>query len=228
MGSVMPEEALRARTASLRRIRFTEYPFLRSYILGNYLPGNDIPQCRRYTHPVPEQDGVDLILEQWRRERPDLDATPLAVIGRVSRLSRELERRLEPVFARHGLEAGLYDVLATLRRAAAPYLVRPSELAASLMLTASGMTKRLDRLEQAGLVARHPDPADRRGVLIELTPAGRQLIDSTATEHVANESNLLSALSRAERDQLASLLRKLLLGLPPVPDRAEAPPRDES
>ncbi len=169
---------------------------------------------------MPEQDGVDLILEQWRRERPDLDATPLAVIGRVSRLSRELELRLEPVFARHGLEAGLYDVLATLRRAGAPYLVRPSELAASLMLTASGMTKRLDRLEQAGLVARHPDPADRRGVLIELTPAGRQVIDSTATEHVANESNLLSALSRAERQQLASLLRKLLLGLPPVQNRA--------
>ncbi len=169
---------------------------------------------------MPEQDGVDLILEQWGRERPDLDATPLAVIGRVSRLSRELELRLEPVFARHGLEAGLYDVLATLRRAGAPYLVRPSELAASLMLTASGMTKRLDRLEQAGLVARHPDPADRRGVLIELTPAGRQVIDSTATEHVANESNLLSALSRAERQQLASLLRKLLLGLPPVQNRA--------
>jgi DNA-binding MarR family transcriptional regulator len=177
---------------------------------------------------VPEQDGVDLILEQWRRERPDLDATPLAVIGRVSRLSRELERRLEPVFARHGLEGGLYDVLATLRRAGAPYLLRPSDLAESLMLTASGMTKRLDRLEQAGLVARHPDPADRRGVLIELTPAGREVIDSTATEHVANEGNLLSALSPAERHQLASLLRKLLIGLPPVPDRARPAARDES
>jgi DNA-binding MarR family transcriptional regulator len=168
---------------------------------------------------VPEHDGVDLILEQWRRERPDLDATPLAVIGRVSRLSRELERRLEPVFARHGLEGGLYDVLAALRRAGAPYRLRPSELAESMMLTASGMTKRLDRLEQAALVARHPDPADRRGVLIELTPAGRQVIDSTATEHVANEDHLLTALSRADRRQLASLLRKLLLGLPPVPDR---------
>jgi DNA-binding MarR family transcriptional regulator len=177
--------------------------------------------CRRYTRPVPEQDGVDLILEQWRRERPDLDTTPMGVIGRISRLSRELERRLEPVYERHGLEAGLFDLLATLRRAGPPHRLRPTDLAESLMLTSSGATKRLDRLEQAGLIARRPDPADRRGILIELTPAGRRLIDSSVVEHVANESNLLSALTPDERGQLAALLRKLLLGLPPVEDRAE-------
>ncbi len=168
---------------------------------------------------MPEQDGVDLILEQWRRERPDLDTTPMGVIGRISRLSRELERRLEPVYARHSLESGLFDVLATLRRAGPPYRLRPTDLAESLMLTSSGATKRLDRLEQAGLIARQPDPTDRRGILIELTPAGRRLVDSAVVEHVANESTLLSALSHEERRRLASLLRKLLLGLPPVEDR---------
>lgn len=177
---------------------------------------------------MPEQDGVDLILEQWRRERPDLDTTPMGVIGRISRLSWELERRLEPVFARQGLEAGLFDVLATLRRAGPPHRLRPTDLAASLMLTSSGATKRLDRLEQGGLIARQPEPTDRRGILIELTPAGRRLVDGTLVEHVANEHNLLSALTPTERRQLASLLRKLLLGLPPVEDRVEPAPSPSS
>lgn len=96
----------------------------------------------------------------------------MGVIGRVSRLSRQLEQRLDPVFARHGLEQGLFDVLATLRRSGEPYRMRPADLAASVMLTSSGITKRLDRLEASGLVVRHPDPQDRRGLLIELTPAG--------------------------------------------------------
>jgi DNA-binding MarR family transcriptional regulator len=160
------------------------------------------------------QDGVDGILRQWRQERPDLDATPMGVIGRLSRLSRELEQRLDPVFARHGLEAGLFDVLATLRRSGEPYRMRPADLAQAVMLTSSGTTKRLDRLESAGLIERRPDPQDRRGLLIELTPAGLRLIDGAVTDHVAAEHRLLTALSPAERDQLAGLLRTLLLGLP--------------
>jgi DNA-binding MarR family transcriptional regulator len=163
---------------------------------------------------VSVQDGVDAILSQWRRERPDLDASPMGVVGRISRLSRELEQRLDPVFARNGLEAGLFDVLATLRRSGAPYLMRPSDLAQAVMLTSSGTTKRLDRLEAAGLVMRRPDPQDRRGLLIELTPAGRRLIDYSVADHVAAEQQMLAALSPAERDQLADLLRKLQLGLP--------------
>ena len=162
----------------------------------------------------PGQDGVDGILRQWRQERPDLDATPMGVIGRLSRLSRELEQRLDPVFARHGLEAGLFDVLATLRRSGEPYRMRPADLAQAVMLTSSGTTKRLDRLESAGLIERRPDPQDRRGLLIELTPAGLRLIDEAVTDHVAAEHQMLTALSPAERDQLAGLLRTLLLGLP--------------
>jgi DNA-binding MarR family transcriptional regulator len=164
---------------------------------------------------VPERDGVDLILEQWQRERPDLDASPICVIGRISRLARELEARLEPVYAEQGLEPGWYDVLATLRRTGAPYRLRPTEFSSALMLTSSGTTKRLDRLEQAGLVARTPDPDDRRGTLITLTAAGRELVDAASEAHLANEHRLLDALSEGERERLAALLRKLLVGLPP-------------
>jgi len=164
---------------------------------------------------VAERDGVDEILEQWRRERPDLDPSPIGVVGRVSRLARELEQRLEPVYREHGLEPGWHDVLATLRRAGPPYRLRPTEFTSALMLTSSGTTKRLDRLEQAGLIERSPDPQDRRGTLIGLTPKGREMIDGVTEAHLANERRLLEALSPEDREQLADLLRKLLLGLPP-------------
>ena len=163
-----------------------------------------------------EKDGVDLILEQWQRERPELDHSPIGVVGRVSRLARELEARLEPVYREHGLEPGWHDVLATLRRSGPPFRLRASEFSGALMLTSSGTTKRLDRLEQAGLIKRDPDPHDRRGVLITLTPVGIELIDNVTEAHMANEARLLSALSEAERDRLAALLRKLRLGLPPL------------
>jgi len=162
-----------------------------------------------------DTDGVDAILGQWQRERPDLDASPIGVIGRISRLSREIERRLEPVYAASGLEPGWYDVLATLRRAGPPYRLRPTDFAATLMLTSSGTTKRLDRLEAAGHITREPDPSDRRGVLITLTPNGRRLLDDAAGEHLANERRILSGLTPAEQHQLASLLRKLTITLPP-------------
>jgi DNA-binding MarR family transcriptional regulator len=164
---------------------------------------------------VAERDGVDLIVEQWRRERPDLDSSPIGVVGRISRLARELEQRLEPVYREHGLESGWHDVLATLRRTGPPYRLRPTEFTGALMLTSSGTTKRLDRLEQAGLITRAPDPADRRGTLITLTPKGLELIDNVTEAHLDNERQLLASLSDAEQSRLADLLRKLQLGLPP-------------
>jgi DNA-binding MarR family transcriptional regulator len=164
---------------------------------------------------VAERDGVDEIIDHWRRERPELDASPVGVIGRISRLSREIEARLEPVYAAHGLEPGWHDVLATLRRGGPPYELRPSEFAQGLMITSSGTTKRLDRLERAGLITRRPDPADRRGILIALTDEGRRMIDEVTGPHLANEARLLEALSEPERERLAGLLRKLQLGLPP-------------
>ena len=163
-----------------------------------------------------ERDGVDRIIEQWRAARPDLDSSPIGIVGRVSRLARELEQRLEPVYKAHGLEPGWHDVLATLRRTGPPFQLRPTDLTEALMLTSSGTTKRLDRLEQAGLVAREPDPVDRRGTLITLTPDGRALIDSVTEAHLANERALLSGLDATEQAQLADLLRKLRVSLPPI------------
>jgi len=170
-----------------------------------------------------DTDGVDVIIEQWQRERPDLDTSPIGVIGRISRLAREIERRLEPVYAASGLEPGWYDVLATLRRAGPPYRLHPADFAATLMLTSSGTTKRLDRLEAAGHITREPDPSDRRAVLITLTPQGRSLVDKASGKHMANEQRILSGLTKAEQRQLAGLLRKLRITLPP-PQEDELPP----
>ena len=160
-----------------------------------------------------ERDGVDTIIEQWRAARPDLDPSPIGVIGRISRLARELEARLEPVYKQHGLEPGWHDLLATLRRSGPPFALRPSDLTGTLMLTSSGTTKRLDKLEEAGLIARGPDPNDRRAILITLTPEGKDLIDGVTAAHLANEASLLEGLSAAEQRELAALLRKLLLSL---------------
>lgn len=158
------------------------------------------------------RDGVDLIIEQWQRVRPELDSSPIGVVGRISRLAREIEARLEPVYREHGLEPGWHDVLATLRRSGGT--LRPTDLTNASMLTSSGTTKRLDRLEAAGLIARAPDPADRRGTLIGLTDDGRRLIDELTPAHLDNERRILGALSEDERRALADLLRKLQLGLP--------------
>src|SRR3954465_12522469 len=146
-----------------------------------------------------ESDGVDAIIEEWARERPDLDASPIGVVGRVSRLARELEARLEPVYRDHGLEPGWHDVLATLRRSGPPFRLRPTDLTNASMLTSSGTTKRLDKLEEAGLIARSPDPDDRRGTLITLTDAGRELIDALTVAHLDNERHILAGLSEAEQ-----------------------------
>ena len=161
---------------------------------------------------MPERDGVDLIIEQWERERPELDSSPIGIVGRISRLAREIEARLEPVYREHGLEPGWHDLLATLRRSGGT--LRPTDLTNASMLTSSGTTKRLDKLEAAGLIARTADPDDRRGTLISLTAAGRRLIDGLTPAHLDNERRILGALSEAEQRRLADLLRKLQLGLP--------------
>ena len=161
---------------------------------------------------MPERDGVDLIIEQWQRERPELDSSPIGIVGRISRLAREIEARLEPVYREHGLEPGWHDLLATLRRSGGT--LRPTDLTNASMLTSSGTTKRLDKLEAAGLIARTADPDDRRGTLISLTAAGRRLIDGLTPAHLDNERRILGALSEADQRRLADLLRKLQLGLP--------------
>lgn len=158
-----------------------------------------------------QRDQVDEILRQWKRERPDLDATPMGVIGRISRLALHLDTSLKAVFAKYGLQRGEFDVLATLRRSGKPYQLTPTALFKSVMLTSGAMTNRLDRLEKAGWIIRKADPEDRRSVLVSLTPAGLKLIDKAVEDHVANEHKLLDHLSESEIKTLATSLRRLLI-----------------
>jgi DNA-binding MarR family transcriptional regulator len=163
---------------------------------------------------MPEpRDAVDRITEQWRRERPDLDSSPMEVLGRITRIAALAERELETFFGRFALAGGDFDVLATLRRSDPPHRLTPGELSRSTMVTTGGMTKRLDRLEEAGFIRREPDPRDRRGKLIALTDEGTTLMDDVVAAHVANEHRLVSHLSASQRSRLAALLRELLLSL---------------
>ena len=150
-------------------------------------------------------------VEQWARERPDLDVTPMLVLGRLNEASSLVAReRLAPLFARFGLQAGEFDVLATLRRSGRPYALTPTALYEATMVTSGAMTNRLDRLEKAGLILRGPHPNDRRGIVVQLTEKGLTLIDEALTAHVANEHEILAGLSGAERETLAQLLEKLI------------------
>ncbi|MFI9534063.1 MarR family winged helix-turn-helix transcriptional regulator [Nocardia fusca] len=158
-------------------------------------------------------DAIDAIERQWRRERPDLDLTAMVVFGRLGRLAVVAERAIETVFFAHGLRRGEFDVLAALRRSGAPFELNPSALADTLMLSRAGMTGRLDRLESAGYVRRIADAEDRRAVRVALTDAGRELVDTVVTEHTANETRMLSALTAAERGELDRIAGKLLTAL---------------
>ncbi|BCG70613.1 MarR family transcriptional regulator [Mesorhizobium sp. 113-1-2] len=150
-------------------------------------------------------------IEQWKRERPDLDVSPMGVLGRLNEASSLIARdRLAPLFARFGLQAGEFDVLATLRRSGAPYALTPTALYEATMVTSGAMTNRLDRLEKAGLILRGPHPNDRRGIVVQLTEKGLALIDEAVTAHVANEHEILTCLTGAERETLAQLLGKLI------------------
>lgn len=162
---------------------------------------------------VSSPDHVDHILEQWARERPDVDVSAVAVIGRISRIEQMVQPLLGRVFAQHGLAWWEYDVLAALRRVGAPYELSAGELWTSLMLTSGAITNRLDRLEGRGLIERVKDPADARRVLARLTDDGLATIDAALVDHAANEEDLLSSLSDRERTTLIRLLRTLHLDL---------------
>jgi len=150
-------------------------------------------------------------IEQWKRERPDLDVSPMGVLGRLNEASSLIARdRLAPLFAQFGLQAGEFDVLATLRRSGSPYALTPTDLYEATMVTSGAMTNRLDRLEKAGLILRGPHPNDRRGIVVQLTEKGLALIDEALTAHVANEHEILAGLNDAERDTLSRLLEKLI------------------
>jgi DNA-binding MarR family transcriptional regulator len=153
------------------------------------------------------------VLEQWRREAPQLDRSPFGVVGRISRLGQLLQAELEPIFVAHGVNAGEFDVLAALRRTGRPYRLSPTELSTALIITSGGMTKRLNALEARGLIRREPDPSDGRSTAVALTREGKRLVEAVLPEHVANERRLLGELSNKQRAELAGLLETLAIAL---------------
>jgi DNA-binding MarR family transcriptional regulator len=155
---------------------------------------------------------VDRIVAQWGTVRPEVDASPIEIIGRVSRLSRLIDKRLAENFVRHGLENWMYDVLATLRRGGEPYELTAGDLVRQSMVTTGAITNRIDRLEERGLVER-VSATDRRKVIVRLTSAGRELVDEVVHTHMAAEEELLSVLSPRQRQELAALLRTTLRSL---------------
>lgn len=156
---------------------------------------------------LPPTDAVDRILAQWQRERPDLDCSPMGPIGRLKRCAMLLEPQVEAAFVKHGLVRWEFDMLATLRRAGEPFVLSPTQLFSTLMITSGTMTHRLKALEKRGLIARLANPQDARSMLVALMPAGRVLIDEAVATHVANERQLLAGLSETQLQQLDEALR---------------------
>lgn len=154
-------------------------------------------------------DGVDTILEQWKRERPDVDLSGMAIIGRISRLERMIRPLLDTVFAAHDLESWEFDLLATLRRSGKPFQLSAGQLLQSMMISSGAVTNRIDRLETRGFIERTSDPGDGRRVLVTLTKIGLGKINAAVTAHTANEARLVAQLEPTERAALESGLRDL-------------------
>jgi DNA-binding MarR family transcriptional regulator len=155
-------------------------------------------------------DVIDQLLAAWRSVRPDLDPSPLALVGRVIVLAQQLEESVGSALAKHGLTLGQFDILATLRRNGPKGGLTPSDLLASVMLSSGGMTARLDKLAESGLIVRKPDADDRRMVVIELTPKGKRVIDTATATRFEQARAALPPLNANEMETLAGLLRKWL------------------
>jgi len=161
-------------------------------------------------------DAVDAILEQWRRERPDLDVSPMGTIGRIKRCTALLQRKLDKVFAAFGISNWEFDVLATLRRAGAPYCLAPTALFSAMMITSGTMTHRLKGLETRGLVHRLPNRDDARSVLVQLTSEGLALVNRVVEAHVDNEREILAPIKPSDLVALNAYLSQLLAVLEPA------------
>jgi DNA-binding MarR family transcriptional regulator len=158
----------------------------------------------------PLHDEVDELVAGWRAERPDLDVEPLQVLSRVWRLAKHLDRARGAAFEARGLQAWGFDVLSALRRQGPPYQLSPGALLRATLVTSGTMTNRIDRLAASGLVSRHPDPQDKRGVLVVLTDSGRAAVDAALADLLRKERELLTGLDGRQRRELADLLRILL------------------
>ncbi|EJO32239.1 MarR family winged helix-turn-helix transcriptional regulator [Achromobacter marplatensis] len=156
-------------------------------------------------------DLVDQVISQWTAECPNQDFAAMTVVTRVFRLNAFATRNVNRSFRRYNLHQGEFDVLATLYRTGAPHAMNPQKLVDALLLTSGAMTNRLDRLEQAGLLVRNPNPDDRRGIIVSLTAEGLRVIKLVLKDYLKDLNELLAPLSAAERKQMAGLLKKLLI-----------------
>src|SRR6478735_11807456 len=159
------------------------------------------------------RDLIDRTVGGWQDARPDIDTTALRVTGRLARIGGHLARRQEAVFERFGLNRGEAGALSALRLSGPAHQLSPTRLGKGLMLSSTGVTSRIDRLERRGLVRRLADPDDRRGVIIELTDEGRDVVDEAVAAVTISDRQLLERLDPQELEQLEGLLRKLLGGL---------------
>ena len=158
---------------------------------------------------------IDVVQQEWRNERPDLDATPIGVFGRTSRVTRLVETQGKKLLRDLGLRPWEYEMLATLRRSNPDQGLTPTELGETLLVASGTLTNRIDQLELAGLVERRNHPGDRRALLVRLTESGRQQVDRAVEAHLKKEHELLEALTTRERKSLEGLLRKLLISIDP-------------
>jgi len=157
-----------------------------------------------------ERDSIDILVDEWRRERPDLDASPVATLGRLNRISARLQRRVEAWLLPLGLTWESFSVILTLRRSGPPFALRPTDLYRESLLTSGAMTNRIAQVEKRGLVRRRRDPHDGRVAVVQLTERGRQLADRATTIHFRALAETLGGLSGRDRDQLDAALTKLL------------------
>lgn len=157
----------------------------------------------------PSDDWIAEIVARWRELRPDLDPSPILVIGRIARLAVIIDQRLRPPFAAAGLANGDFDLLTALRRQGPPCELSPGDLAEAMLVTTGATTKRIDRLELHGYVRRSTSGGDRRRRVVSLTRTGRRLVDDLLGVHLANEAAVLAPLTTSRRNQLAALLGEL-------------------
>lgn len=175
-----------------------------------------------------DQDDVTRFRGQWARELPDLDTGGMDILGRARRIVLKSRPPIEAVFARHGIDAGEFDVLSTLRRSGPPYALRPTELYKGLMISSGGLTARLGKLEKAGLITRPPSPDDARSTLVQLTAAGLSKVEVAFREDMALESRMIQGLSPQQKAQLTDLLKVLETSLKTALDNEKVPVADSA
>jgi DNA-binding MarR family transcriptional regulator len=173
-----------------------------------------------------ERDSVDEAIEDWAREWPELDRSAAGVINRIDRISGFCDRQFKSTIAGQNLSYYGFKLLSHLRRSGPPYRLTPTDLSRRLLVSSGTLTNQIDQLEEAGLVARSPDPNDRRGVLVELTAEGRRRVDAALLAHAEDERLSLAALSADDQALLRNLLRKLLRSLEADPDESPATKTD--